>query len=131
MTMFPPPAKSLLSSGSGASFKVVTLTAAQAVGLIDLGKAFNVLRIQTQSQGRFRLYRDAATRDADLSRPATTKARAGLGLILEEVTTPERLAIDCSPIPSGAPIVRGQSCAWSWDGTTGATITLDITQLEA
>lgn len=101
---------------------IITLTG--ATGTVDLGKAFRIDGEVASAPGRFRLYRTAAGRDADLARIAGTDAPPSVGLLLEDNLVPGELAIAAIPA-AGAPS-GGTLCAWSWSGALGSTITLDV-----
>jgi hypothetical protein len=72
-----------------ATRQVVTLTTgvlAQGeteTGVVPLGVVFEALYVTLSAAARLRLYSTAAARSADASRPYTTRAAAGSGLILE------------------------------------------------
>ncbi len=106
---------------------VIPLSA--ATGTVDLGRSFHIEGEAASGPGRFRMYRTAAGRDADLGRAAGTDAPLEVGLLLEDAFTASALAVASVPAP-GAPS-GGTLCAWSWDGATGATVTLDLLVLEA
>lgn len=114
--------------GAGPTLTSVDITAGGTTGTVSMPNLFQVLSITTTEPGRFRLYRDTASRDADLARPVTQEVEAGHGLLLEFVTVPGQLAWGLSPLAAGAPATPGTACAWAWSGLTGATITLGIYQ---
>jgi hypothetical protein len=107
--------------------QVINLSA--ATGTVDLGQSFRIEGEVASAPGRFRLYRTAAGRDADLGRAVGTDAPLDMGLLLEDTFTPSALTVASIPVP-GAPS-GGALCAWSWDGPVGATMTLDALVLEA
>ena len=74
------------SGGGGSSFvrTVTTLPAVSGNGTFDVGvDAFRVISIEADGPCRLRLYRDAADRTADESRPHT-EAPAVQGIVLAE-----------------------------------------------
>ena len=107
----------------------VVITLAAATGNVDLGKSFRIEGEVASAAGRFRLYRTAAGRDADLTRPVGTEAPPSVGLLLEDVFEAGALSVAALPAP-GAPS-GGTLCAWSWSGAIGSTVTLDVLILEA
>ena len=106
----------------------VAIVASSSSGTVQLPNLFQILSLTTTEPGRFRLYRDTASRDADLARPVTQEIEAGHGLLLEFVTVAGQLAWGLSPLAAGAPATPGAACAWAWDGPAGTTITLGIYQ---
>lgn len=130
MTLFIPPVKTLLSQ-LGPQRQTITLTATAAKGALSLPGTFEVFRIGTTAPGRFRLYRDEASRDADALRPLTQDPAPGTGVILETLHVEAALLLTLAPIPTGAPALPGTACAWAWEGAAGAVITLEILQVEA
>lgn len=118
------------SSGGGAPSAPfsVEIIAGGTTGEVTLPNLFQILSLSTTQPGRFRLYRDTASRDADLARPVTQEVEAGHGLLLEFATVADQLAWGLSPLAAGAPTTPGTACAWAWDGPAGATITLGIYQ---
>lgn len=106
----------------------VTITLGAATGTVDLGRSFIIEGEIASAAGRFRLYRTAAGRDADLGRAAGTDAPLEVGMLLEDTFTASVLAIASIPVP-GAPS-GGQLCAWSWSGVIGSALTLDVVILE-
>lgn len=102
------------------------IIATTPTGTVQLPNLFTILNLTTTEPGRFRLYQNTASRDADLARPVTQEIEAGHGLLLEFVTVAGQLAWGLSPLAAGAPATPGSACAWAWDGPTGTTITLGI-----
>ena len=107
----------------------VPVALAAATGTVALGQAFRVEGEVASGPGRYRLYRSAAGRDADLARPVGVVEPPSVGLLLDDVFEAGALSIAAIPAP-GAPS-GGALCAWSWSGAAGATVTLDVLVLEA
>ena len=129
MTLIPPPPNAALT-GSGPQRKTFTLEATATAGALLLPPSFVLLRLTTTAPGRFRLYRDAAARDADFNRGVGLDLEAARGLLLEAVTTAARLDLPLAPIVLGAALVKGEPCAWAWEGPLATTLSLDLFTLE-
>lgn len=104
-----------------------------------LPAVFIVLNVSSTAPGRFRLYRDDASRQQDKPRLTTEDLMPGLGGILDLVFTENRLKIDLSPLAIGASTIKGFPCFWTWEplGSVASfagcdvLIKLEILQLEA
>lgn len=107
----------------------VVITLGAATGTVDLGKSFRIEGEVASAAGRFRLYRTAAGRDADLARAAGTQEPTSVGLLLDDVFETGALSVASILVP-GAPS-GGTLCAWSWSGAVGSTVTLNVLILEA
>jgi hypothetical protein len=107
----------------------ISLALDAASGTVELGASFAIMGEIASSTGRFRLYRTTEGRDADITRLITVDAPSSVGLLLEDLFLDGALAIAAVPAPGGPS--GGTLCAWSWDGAAGATLTLDILQMEA
>jgi hypothetical protein len=57
-----------------------------------------VYQVETTAPARVRLYRSEAAMSADADRRVNVEPAPGEGLLLEVVTTPDKLTIDLSPI---------------------------------
>lgn len=104
-----------------------TILCSAATGSVALGSLFTIEKEVATDPGRFRLYRDAAGRDSDLTRAPGAPIPSSVGLLLEDFFTSDALTIRAYPAlsaPSG-----GAECWWSWTGALGATITLSLTTI--
>lgn len=129
MTLIPPPPKAALSGG-GPQRKTFTFDAPTSAGALLLPPSFVLLRLTATAPGRFRLYRDAASRDGDFNRNVGMDLEAARGLLLEAVLTLSRLDLPLAPVILGASLVKGDPCAWAWEGALGTTLSLDLFTLE-
>jgi hypothetical protein len=57
-----------------------------------------VYQVETSAPARVRLYNSEAARNADTDRRVNVEPLPGQGLLLEVVTTPNRLTLDLSPV---------------------------------
>lgn len=101
----------------------ITINCASSDGIVEIADSFLIESITTSVGGRFRLYRDEVSRNADSGRPVVVDPTPGRGLLLETVTTSQLLGIDLAPIVPGSPSASA-SCAWHWDGPVPATVVL-------
>lgn len=101
----------------------VTINCASSDGTVEIADSFLIESITTSVGGRFRLYRDEVSRNADSGRPVVVDPTPGRGLLLETVTTSQLLGIDLAPIVPGSPSASA-ACAWRWDGPVPCTVTL-------
>lgn len=109
--------------GSKAELRTVTLSGPS--GTIDLGNIFTISHFSATTPGRFRLYRDTASRDADAHRQLGQKIATGIGLVLE-IDATVKLSGLISPQETAMP---GQSNpAWLWTGA--GTVTLELISME-
>lgn len=69
--------------GSGYTVQTTTLTAVNGTGTVDLAVSAMLLAVTYSAAGRFRLYRTAAGRTADASRPFSTAYAGGAGLLYD------------------------------------------------
>ena len=99
--------------GGGASMEAKTVTLSGASGTIDLGILFIPSRFTSIAPGRFRLYRDKASRDNDAARQLGQKANSGSGLVLE-IDASIKLSGLISPQESATP--GDGDPAWLWTG---------------
>ena len=128
MALIPSPKAALASFGP--QRQTVNLALNGTTGTVTLPASFVLLRVGASVQGRFRLYRDAASRDADFNRALGQDLEAAHGLLLETVHTSTRLDLPLSPLVAGAALVKGDPYAWAWDGAPGASLSFDLLTLE-
>ena len=64
----------------------------------EMGEVALVYQVETSAPARVRLYRSQESMNADATRPLTLEPLPGGGLLLEVVTTIDRLVIDLSPV---------------------------------
>jgi hypothetical protein len=139
------PSAQLPTSG-GTSLAMTTATATSSslapsatdsAQTIAIGKTGIAYRISTTRPARVRMYSSAAAQTADLARSVSTAPTAGIGLLLEVVTTSSLLTIVLSPPSDYAneETVRLSTMALTiqnLDSATGTVgVTLQVITLEA
>lgn len=110
MPYYPPP-----SSGGGgpaptpvererkvATFAVEAGRTEPYIGRIRLGRSYQLLAIETDVPARVRLYVTPEGQAADLARPAGAVVMLTNGVILDFVTSTDRLAWPLTPIVNGS-----------------------------
>lgn len=101
-------------------------------GTITLAKGYRLLRIQTSAEARVRVYSNAAARTADASRVVGVDPTAGVGVILDYLTTSGNgvsTATDLSPVADGAntEAVPSTAIPLSVTATAAGAITVTLT----
>lgn len=110
-------------SGSLGARKTATYTTAggsQELGTVALGLSYRVLQVHTSGPARVRLYASVADQQADVSRGTLTPPPAGLGLVLDVLTSAEVLTLRMSPQADGS----------SLDSPASALIPVTVTPTE-
>ena len=72
------------------------------VGRISLGRSYQLISIETDVPARVRLYVSPEGQAADLSRPAGAIIALSNGVILDFITSPDRLAWPLTPVVNGS-----------------------------
>lgn len=100
-------------------------------GVIELGRHYRILYLQTSAPARVRLYVTPNDRDSDFGRPLTYDPPPGLGIVMDFLTAPDLLAAPLSPIPEGAIFDEAQGNAVPINVTSvnGGSITVTLTYI--
>jgi hypothetical protein len=126
-------------SGGGGSRATATYTTSGAVagtnytGTITMASGYRLLSLQTSAAARVRVYTDAASQTADVSRVITTAEPDNAGLVLEYLT-PGTAVQKLSPAPSGysmeTPPVLAIPITVTPTAATAVTVTLTYVATE-
>lgn len=100
-----------------------------------IASLFIALAVAATAPGRFRIYRDHQTKNADRARPIGEPARPGSGLLLEVVLDGAAAGagwLHLSPMPLCAPLVPPAGVAYSWEpaGESIGIIQISFYELE-
>jgi len=111
------------------------LTSASAeVGIVPLGKVFNLLNVSTSRDSRIRLYTTPAFRDADLSREPGTDPTGEHGVIVDLVLTGSFHDWQLSPLVLGASLESPVSAAIAYTiqnrTVTEDSVSVDFTRVK-
>lgn len=134
MTLRLPSAGSSGSARQVSSYTTASLAPGAAeAGTVNLGKAYELLKVTTTGAARVRLYSTAAARDADAARPSTQDPTGQHGLVAEVITEAGALAVVMAPIPTGANLEAAPTAAAFVSitnlGASAAALTVEFAHL--
>jgi len=129
------------SSGGGGSLSRVTelkntgsFTGNQSVDFTTLGKSYALYTVVAEKECRIRIYSDAASRTADLSRPVSDDPPEGAGVIAEFVATSPNTTFKVTPAIYGyiddGETVMPVTVTNNTGGATDIDVTFTVLKLE-
>jgi len=93
--------KTWVEESSGAGLSLSTISIADGLNTLAVGKVSALTYIVVTAPARVRLYCTAAGRTLDSSRPLGTKAAKSAGLVFEFNAVSSLLSADLNPVPVG------------------------------
>lgn len=104
------------------------------VSFAQVGKSYALIKLESSSPARIRVYMDDASRSADILRSSTVDPQPNIGLITEVVTTASALATVLSPAVIGfnndSPVTTTMYMAVTNNAVSSQAIMVSVTFLK-